>query len=148
MKNKAQIWFFSLLLSIVGVLDALYLSWEKLFNTDVFCGGSSSCETVNSSVYSELYGIPIAYLGFLLYFAIILILFLEKRKFIPYEISVFLLFGITFIGSLFSIYLTFIEFAVIKAICPYCFLSALIMLLLFTLNAIRLKPVLAIEYNN
>jgi uncharacterized membrane protein len=47
-------------------------------------------------------------------------------------------FGLTIVGVLFSAYLTYLEIAVIRAICPFCVLSAIVMLLLFAYNLTRL----------
>ncbi len=63
--------FAILILGIAGMLDAGYLSWAKLVNTVVVCApGFGDCNSVNNSSYAELYGIPVAYLGFLSYFLI------------------------------------------------------------------------------
>jgi uncharacterized membrane protein len=133
MTNIRTKFLFYLIFSLLGLADAFYLSWVKIQNTELFCGGSTNCETVNSSKYANLFGVPVAFLGFVTYIAIIVFLFLGKKKLISKEIGTFVLFGITLIGTLFSVYLTYIEIYVIDAICPYCLVSAIIMLLLFVL---------------
>jgi uncharacterized membrane protein len=138
MLQTNKIWLYSMILSIIGAVDAFYLSLVKLTHTELYCGGSSICETVNSSSYSMVMGTPIAFLGLGTYIFLITILFLEKRNVFSCEVSVYLNFGICLIGLLFSIYLTYIELFVLHAICPYCLASAVIMLLLFTLSVIRI----------
>ena len=133
MTNIRTKFLFYLILSLLGLADAFYLSWVKIQNTELFCGGSTNCETVNSSRYANLFGVPVAFLGFVTYIAIIVFLLLGKKKLISKEIGTFVLFGITLIGTLFSVYLTYIEIYVIDAICPYCLVSAIIMLVLFVL---------------
>jgi uncharacterized membrane protein len=49
-----------------------------------------------------------------------------------------MVFGISFAGVLFSAYLTYIEVAVLHAICPYCILSAIVMVILLALTITRL----------
>ena len=44
-----------------------------------------------------------------------------------------ILFGMTLIGVLYSAYLTYIEVAVIYAICPFCVVSAIMMVILFVI---------------
>jgi len=128
----------SFIVAAIGALDALYLSWVKLAHTQVFCAGSGNCETVNSSSYAEISGIPIAWLGFGAYLVILLLLYLERRGGFWSENGTLLIFGITLAGTLYSAYLTFIELEVIKAICPYCVLSAIAMVLLLIITIIRL----------
>jgi uncharacterized membrane protein len=128
----------SFVIASIGIVDALYLSWVKLAHTEVFCGGSGNCSTVNSSSYSEISGIPIAWFGLGAYLAILFLLYMERRGSFWSENSTLLIFGITLAGSLYSAYLTYIEIAVLKAICPYCVLSAIAMVLLFIITIIRL----------
>ncbi len=127
----------------IGMLDSLYLSWVKIINSQVYCGTSGQCETVNSSSYSTIAGVPIAYLGFGAYLVILILLFVEKRGLFWQENSPLLVFGISLVGVLFSAYLTYIEIAVLHAICPYCVVSAIAMTLLFVIGIFRLAQVQA-----
>ncbi len=128
----------SFLIAAIGFIDALYLSWVKLAHTEVFCGGSSNCSTVNSSRYAEIYGIPIAFLGLGAYIVILILLSLEGRNNSWKELFPLVIFGMSLIGSLYSIYLTYVEIAVIKAVCPYCVVSAVMMLFLLVVSILRL----------
>ena len=49
-----------------------------------------------------------------------------------------LIFGISLVGVLYSAYLTYIEIAVIYAICPFCVISAIVLLGIFTISTVRL----------
>ncbi len=125
--------------TIAGILDAGYLSYVKLTKVAIYCTpGLGQCDVVNSSPYSFLLGIPLAYLGLLTYFAILfLLVFGEKIEFLkPY--SLYLLFGISAFGFLFSLYLTYLEIWVIKAICQWCVLSAILMTVICICTTIRL----------
>jgi len=125
--------------TIAGIFDALYLSYVKLTQVPIYCTpGLGDCETVNSSSYSVLLGIPIAYLGLLTYLAILfLLLFGEKIAFLkPY--ALYFLFGISAFGFLFSLYLTYLEIWVIKAICQWCMASAILMTVILIFTTIRL----------
>lgn len=124
--------------SFIGLLDSLYLTWVKLTHRVAFCGTYGGCETVSSSSYSSILGIPIALFGAGAYFVILVLLFLETKGLFWRENSPILVFGITLVGVLYSIYLTYIEVAVIHAICPYCVVSAIAMLILFLLSILRL----------
>lgn len=127
----------TILLTIIGVLDSVYLTWSKITHRAVFCGGSSQCETVNSSIYSEIGGIPIALLGLGAYLLILGLLYLESRGGPWVGISPLAIFGLSLVGVLYSIFLTYIELAVLKAICFYCVVSAIAILGIFLLSLLR-----------
>jgi uncharacterized membrane protein len=124
--------------SSIGLVDSLYLTWVKVTHRVAFCGTYGGCETISSSSYSSILGIPIALFGAGAYLAILLLLFLETKGQFWRDNSPVIVFGITLVGVLYSIYLTYLEVAVIHAICPYCVLSAIAMLVLFILSILRL----------
>lgn len=129
-----------LLLSSLGVIDSVYLWIIKLVNKPTLCiQGVGDCWSVNTSKYSEINGFPISVLGAAAYLLIFLIVCFEKRFDLVKRNSPLALFGITLIGVVYSAYLTYLEIWVLHAICPFCILSALIMLTLFSLSIIRLK---------
>ncbi len=136
--NNHRLRIFSVILAVIGLIDSIYLSWEKIFHVEVFCGGSGDCQTVANSPYSEIAGIPIAYLGVGVYIVIIALLYLEGRGTFWRQYSPLIIFGLTLAGTIYSIYLTYLEIAVIYAICPYCVISAVVMTLLFIVAIIRL----------
>jgi len=125
-----------ILLSVIGLIDSGYLSWIKISHTEEKCiTGLGNCAAVNTSIYSELFNIPVAYLGFAAYLAVLLLLLFGShfKWFTPY-----LLFGITMVGVLFTIYLTYAQFALLKTFCPYCLLSAITISGLFVISTINL----------
>ena len=128
----------SIVLAIIGLVDSIYLTWVKMANRYALCGPIGDCESVNSSQYSEIAGVPIALIGAAGYILIILLIILEARGGIWKEYGPYLVLGITLAGSLYSIYLTYLEVAVIQAICPYCVVSAIVIILLFILSVARL----------
>lgn len=124
-----------ILFSCIGILDSGYLSWIKLSQTEEKCiPGLGNCAAVNSSIYSEIFKIPVAYFGFLAYLAIFLLFIGVIRKGFIFQYRHYLLFGITLIGFLFSCYLTYVQFGILKTFCPYCVLSALTTTILFVLS--------------
>jgi len=127
-----------LIFSLLGLSDATYLLVIKLTSNKALCvPGLGDCWSVNTSAYSEWNGIPISVFGMLAYISIISILLLSKRfEFIRTYSSIFIL-GISLIGFIFSIYLTYLQFAVIKAICPFCIISAITMTTVFVLSIIN-----------
>lgn len=129
----------TVMIAVLGILDAIYLTIIKFTDNKALCiEGIGDCWTVNNSSYSEWSGIPISIFGILAYSTIILILILQNRvKFLVDFGSIFV-FGIALTGFLFSMYLTYLQFAVIKAVCPFCIISAITMTIVFILSLINL----------
>ncbi|MEN4013304.1 MAG: vitamin K epoxide reductase family protein [Chloroflexota bacterium] len=123
---------FAIMASLIGIADSIYLTILKISNNKSLCiQGVGDCWSVNTSRYSEINGIPISLLGLAAYSFILLVLILGNRNDRFSQYSPYLLFGVTLIGVIYSGYLTYLEIAVIKAICPLCVISAIAMLILF-----------------
>ena len=124
------------ILALLGVGISGYLTYVKLSATQAVCLGLGECETVQNSPYSVILGIPIAVLGLLTYLAIIALWWWSQDEQRPYaDLAPMILFGITLFGFLYSAYLTYLELFVLKAICPWCVASAIIMTVLMIINA-------------
>ena len=137
--DKLRIW--SLVIAGIGLLNAVYLIILKFTNNKGMClQGIGDCWSVNISRYSMIGGIPVAVLGAIGFLAIITLLLLESKEGFLREQGVLINFGLTLIGVLFSAYLTYLEIAVIRAICPFCVLSAICMVVLFGLTLARITP--------
>jgi uncharacterized membrane protein len=126
-----------IVLSILGVIDSFYLLYIKISHVTVVCSGG--CDIVNASKYSEIFGIPIAIFGALGYLVILLFVIFDNNIEFIKENSTIAIFGLSLIGVLYSAYLTYLELAVIHAICEYCVISAIVMTLIFIISIIRLN---------
>ncbi len=128
----------SIVTASFGLGISLYLGLLKITNSSAVCRGVGDCETVVLSRYAEIWGIPIAFLGVLGYGMIAGLLFYERR--IPHKMEGirFAVFGLALIGSLYSAYLTYVEVAILQAICPYCLVSAISMAALLMMSILRL----------
>jgi uncharacterized membrane protein len=136
--RSRRLWIAAVILAILGVVDSAYLLWLKITGQVAACQGFGDCEAVNSSRYAELGGIPIALFGLLAYF-LILVLFFIELKFPQWQDSLLLAnFGVALAGTLYSFYLTYLELFVLKAVCPFCVVSAVIIILLFIISILRL----------
>jgi uncharacterized membrane protein len=128
----------SLALALLGAVDSGYLTWVKLVKTRLlFCSATGGCETVNTSIYSEINGIPIAMLGLGAYVAIAALLALENRGGALKTYGPLAVFGLALTGTLYSAYLTYVELFVLRAVCPYCVASAVLITAIFILAVIR-----------
>ncbi len=128
---------------IFAALVAGYLSYLKIASADAVCieSGPFDCGLVLNSVYSEISGVPIAYLGFIV--DIILIGFLlVERRWLDEQIAVILYFGLALFAFLFSVYLVYLQAAVIQAFCPWCLTHEALVTLYFIGGSVRLWRVL------
>lgn len=128
----------SVFFALIGLGVSIYLTYVKLTNQLAACSTIGDCESVNSSIYSEIGGIPIALLGAVAYLLILITLLLEERNSLIATYGLQIIYGVTLIGVLYSAYLTYIEIAVLRAICPYCVISAVAITLIFIFSVIRL----------
>ena len=125
--------------AILGILDSIYLLIIKVSNNKALCiQGVGDCWSVNTSRYSEVFGIPLSVLGIIAY-AVILTLWilLPLNDFFKRNIPI-VNFMLSLIGVIYSAYLTYLEIAVIKAICPFCVVSAILLVILFVVSLIQL----------
>ena len=117
-------------LSVVGAAIAGYLTWVHYAELQPFCvGGGGACERVQSSPYAKLAGMPVAVVGLAGYIAVLTSLALADRS-----VTAFL----ALVGAGFSAYLTYLEVAVIHAICQWCVASAAVMTVLAGASVARL----------
>ncbi|HXG71457.1 MAG TPA: vitamin K epoxide reductase family protein [Gemmatimonadaceae bacterium] len=127
-------------LALAGIFVGLYLTLYKLGIIGELTCSIGSCETVNTSKWSTLAGIPVAAWGVLFYvemFAIAMVgtsARLEENV----AISVALVAQAVF-GVIFSAWLTYLELFVIDAICIWCVASALIVTAILIVSVLDLR---------
>ncbi len=137
-KTASRLRIASIVLALLGAADAFYLWVLKITSAEAMCVGSRGCLTVNNSLYSEIAGVPVSVLGLVAYLMLAAILALEFRSGFFAQYGPFAVFGVSLAGVAFSAYLTYIEFYVIQAVCPFCVVSAVLITLLFGLSVARL----------
>jgi len=135
--NTRQRWI--TILSLLGIGVSGYLTYIHYSGEPIFCGGSSSCELVNSSRFAFIGPIPVAALGLGAYIAILVLSLIktDENRLWPSQ----LIFGFSLIGVLFQLNLTRVELFVLYAICYWCVASQIIILLIFILALPRRTPV-------
>lgn len=123
-------------LCLIGTVIAIYLSYVEVAQVTAVCGPVGDCNTVQQSVYARLFGVlPIGLLGLFGYAAILIAWsvarFANGRTAYAANLC---LFGMVATGTLFSIYLTFLEPFVIGATCIWCLSSAVLMTVLMLVS--------------
>jgi uncharacterized membrane protein len=121
-----------IVLATIGVGLASYLTYIHYAGIKPACTAGESCTKVQTSVYSELAGVPVALMGLLGYIAILGSLSIPES-----ERTRFATLVLTLAGFGFSAYLTYRELFSIHAICEWCVTSAGIMTLLTILATTR-----------
>lgn len=124
------------LLAVVGACIATYLTLYKIGVIGTLSCSIGSCETVNTSKWSRLIGIPIAAWGLGYYLTVLVMAFVGMQpRFEESPGFARALLAVTTVGLLVSGYLTALELFVIHAICMWCVISAIIAATIFALSA-------------
>lgn len=119
-------------LSLIGLLIATYMSLFKMGLLGYVVCGDGNCDRVQNSPWAVFLGVPVPYIGFLGYLALMATALagMQPRFLADRRVSLVLLAG-ALIGLIFSAYLTYLEAAVINAWCRYCIASAILATLIF-----------------
>ena len=121
----------------VGLGVSLYMAFVETTHTAAVCGPVGDCNTVQQSEYAFLFGLlPVGVLGVFGY-AAMLVAWAARRWGCGklQRLADVALFAMALFGTLFSIYLTFLEPFVIGATCMWCLTSALCMTLILLILA-------------
>jgi uncharacterized membrane protein len=128
----------SVALAVLGLLVSIYMTIYKVTSNNSMCLGSGDCSTVNASKYSEVNGIPVALIGVLGYAAILAVHYFENRNRFFKQNGTLIIFGMALTGFLFTLWLIYVEVAILQALCPFCVTSQTAMTLIFIIAVIRL----------
>ena len=131
-------------LALAGIFISTYLTLFKLGVIGELSCSIGSCETVNTSRWATFLGLPVAAWGLLFYLDVFVIAVLGTTRRFEYEpvISIVLV-AQAAIGVLFSAWLTYLELAVIHAICIWCVTSACIVVVILLLSIADLQEMRA-----
>jgi dihydroorotate dehydrogenase len=132
------------ILPLIGLSDAGYITYEKFSGKPVVCGEGFDCGKVLNSEWASIGPVPLSLLG-MLFYAVVLVLaialFLELdplgsrtqahklQKITPQTTArlltpLHLLLPLTAFGALYSLYLIFLMGVILQAWCLYCLISA------------------------
>ncbi len=129
-----------LVLAFLGIADSWYLTQSALSDTPLVCnvgGVMDGCNIVAQSPYSNPFGIPLALYGVFFYglmFVLAALAFWRPRQVIFRSMN-----ALGILGLLASIVFVCIQVFLIKAVCMYCFASAVISLFICLLAGMLVR---------
>lgn len=127
-------------LALAGIFIGTYLTLFKLGMIGELSCSVGSCETVNTSKWAMFLGLPVAGWGVFFYVSVFAIALVGTTpRFEESKGISLLLVAWSAVGLIFSGWLTYLEVAVIHAICIWCVVSAVLVVLIFALSTLDLR---------
>ena len=127
----------SFILSILGLINSVYLTSLTLLQKDA-CIIGSSCQDVINSAYGMLFGLPVSIYG-ILFFSIISYITYQRcfnnQQSLGFEVA------LLSIGSIVSLYLMIIQFFIVNSFCIFCSFSATVTFILLILSLLALNDI-------
>lgn len=136
--NKKRGLLTILISSLVALITSIYLLYQHYSPESSFCNISKeiSCDIVNKSVYSEIFGVPLALLSILMFsfiFMITISVLTRRKLFGLSKNNVFnIIFWLMLLSVFFVLYLLYIEVFVLYSLCLLCILLDIIILIILT----------------
>jgi uncharacterized membrane protein len=122
------------LVALAGLAVAGYLTWAHYADAPIVCGLGGGCESVQSSSYAKIAGVPVAVLGLGAYGAI-LVLLVDRTPVARLAAA-----ALALVGLLFSMYLLVVQLFVIDAVCTWCLANDVVIApALAVLTGLRLR---------
>jgi uncharacterized membrane protein len=144
-KNWPEDWQIRLiqLLAVPGLVLSFYLLLYHSGNLVEVCSASGwdDCGKVSgpNAPYSSIGPIPVALIGLIGYATLFLVTWLKDWILLVDDYLPELMIGLTGVALLFSVGLTLLELFVIHAICRFCIISAVIVVIMFVLSLSYLR---------
>lgn len=131
-KHRNKILYGIIATSFIGFSDALYLA-VKHYKGDVpNCSFFGGCNLVAQSIYSEIFGVPVALIGVIGYLSIFFLALRYLDVFYDWILRLIVLF--CFFAFTASCWFMYLQIFVIQKICLYCIVSATTSTILFVLG--------------
>ena len=118
-----------IVLDVIGLAIAGYLSVVELGGGVPYCGVLQGCETVAASEYAWIGPLPVAVYGVVLSLILLTLAIAWVRTDKPALLDVH--YGLSLIGVIFEIYFIALQIFVIQAVCIWCTLYGLSLILRF-----------------
>ena len=115
------LYFLAAIIALLGLADGVYLTVEHVTGRTAQCIASSGCQDVLSSKYAAFGPVPLAALGALAYFSAFSLALLAAFGYPKCRTLFALLVGVMFAVT---VWLFYLQAAVLHAFCDYCLFSA------------------------
>ncbi len=128
-----------LALSVLGIALTGYLSWTAFSGGAVQgCAAGGGCDTVLTSRWATLLGLPTAVWGLMAYIGMAAIAFVRRAdRHWSYAWTA------AFFGVCYSVYLTVVSLTILGSACPYCLTSLGLMTAALALVVVQRPPEMA-----
>jgi uncharacterized membrane protein len=124
------------IVSLIGLVDSIYLTVEHVSGRSVRCTLVSGCSEVLSSPYATFRGYPLALIGAVAYFTVFSLATLAAFGYrTAGKLLLFVVAGMFMV----TLWLVYLQAFVIKAFCQFCLLSALVTLVLTALVVVSTR---------
>jgi uncharacterized membrane protein len=120
-------------LALAGAGLSAYLVWTRWSGVPLLCS-TGGCETVQSSSYAEVLGVPVALLGLGAYLLIAATTLVRSAEAAVAGAALALT------GVAFSAYLLVVQLVVIEAVCQWCVANDVVVSLVAAAALLRLYP--------
>ncbi|OGG12752.1 hypothetical protein A3D77_06875 [Candidatus Gottesmanbacteria bacterium RIFCSPHIGHO2_02_FULL_39_11] len=126
--KKKNIYLYIRILSLLGILLAIYLLWEQLFHPafqPCKINSTVNCDAIISGAVSKTLGLPTPIYGLVGYTIIFFSTIFYKKK---------LMLGMAAFGLVFCLWIAYRELFELRVVCPVCIGCQLIMITVFILS--------------
>ena len=127
LKQMTKIFFTIKILSIIGVILAIYLLVEQLTQSSFrpcTINATINCDAIISGPVAKTLGIPTPLYGLIGYIVIFIAATFRKKK---------LLLSMAAFGLVFCLWIAYQELVILRVICPVCIACQVIMISVFSL---------------
>lgn len=123
-------------LIVLGIANTSFLYWQErqfqLRGREIYCIIGGKCQDVVTSKFGRTLGINNEILGLLYYFAVLALVL--AFLFFPFAGVAGVILGISFLATLFSFYLLFLQVFVLRVYCSWCLIAIFINFAIFALE--------------
>jgi uncharacterized membrane protein len=121
-----------LVLALVGLADAVYVAHASYTGVPLWCPIIDGCNVVANSPYASVFGVPMAYFGFIYYLYMLglaaLLAFAPFSRVLSFRAVLY-----AAMGAASSLYFMYLQLRFIpEAMCSYCIISAITTFLLLS----------------
>jgi uncharacterized membrane protein len=125
------------LVTVAGLFVSGYLVLIHALGESPVCGPVQGCDTVTTSKYSEVLGIPVAAFGLALSIVLVSCAVVWWRR--ADRRPLLIAYGLLLLATLAVAYLTYLELFEIHAICAWCVTYAITVILSLAVSGLALR---------